>query len=128
MISCKTKIGFRPQDEKILKASQNEKVETIGNTNSQGFSLESVIERNGWDNPFAYASKGNETDNDGVLGFDQIESVRKNFKWFADPFDIPEDIYYEWNIVSKKSEKEYKAWGERLSSISLAKQEEFERR
>ena len=125
LISCKTKIGFRPKDEKILKASQNEKVETIGSNNSQGFSLESVIERNGWDNPFAYASK---TDNDEVLGMDKIESVRKNFKWFADPFDIPEDIYYEWNIVSKKSEQEYKVWGERLSSVSLAKQEEFERR
>ena len=38
------------------------------------------------------------------------KAIRKNLKWFADPFEVPEDIAYNWSLAGEKSDEEYKAW------------------
>ena len=45
-----------------------------------------------------------------ALGGPEIEGTRKNFKWEAEPFDIPTDIAKKWSSTSDKSMDEYKAW------------------
>lgn len=53
-----------------------------------------------------------------ALGGPEIEGTRKNFKWEAEPFDIPTDINKKWLATSDKSLDEYKAWNERLDKSS----------
>ena len=38
------------------------------------------------------------------------KAIRQNLKWFADPFEVPEDIAYNWTLTGEKSDEEYKAW------------------
>lgn len=45
-----------------------------------------------------------------ALGGPEIEGTRKNFKWDADPFDIPKEIDDKWKATSQRNMDVYKAW------------------
>lgn len=45
-----------------------------------------------------------------ALGAKEIEGTRKNFKWDAEAFVIPDDIQKRWTATGNNSNDEYKAW------------------
>ncbi len=64
------------------------------------------------------------------LGADEIQATRENLGWTHAPFEIPADIYSEWDAKAKgKSAEEH--WAEKFSAYRKAFPElaaEFERR
>lgn len=46
------------------------------------------------------------------LGAEEVAEMRKNLRWDAAPFEIPENILKKWREAGKRSEKEYQEWKE----------------
>ena len=64
------------------------------------------------------------------LGDDEIKATRENLGWNYPPFEIPSDIYAEWNARDKGGKAE-QAWDKRFAAYRNAYPElaaEFERR
>jgi len=64
------------------------------------------------------------------LGDDEIKATRENLGWNYPPFEIPSDIYAEWN-ASDKGAKAEQAWDKKFAAYRDAYPElaaEFERR
>ena len=76
-------------------------------------------------------NKGGKSSSHGApLGDDEIALTRKNIGWEYPPFEIPEDVYKEWNAVEKGEALE-KAWNELFERYAAAYPElasEFKRR
>ena len=51
------------------------------------------------------------------LGQDETEATRKNLGWSSPPFDIPEEIYSEWNCRDRGSIAE-QTWEEKFNSYN----------
>jgi transketolase len=64
------------------------------------------------------------------LGADEIAATRKQLGWEHGPFDIPTDVYAQWDAKQAGAEKEA-AWNEKLAAYEAAYPElaaEFKRR
>jgi len=64
------------------------------------------------------------------LGDDEIKATRENLGWNYPPFEIPSDIYAEWNARDKGTKAE-QAWDKKFAAYRTAYPElaaEFERR
>lgn len=55
--------------------------------------------------------QGTESCHGAPLGDDEIAATREELQWTAAPFEVPEDIYAEWNTTSKgtKAEQQWDA-------------------
>ena len=40
-----------------------------------------------------------------ALGSEEIKATRENLHWFADPFETPDDIDFDWKLTSEKSKE-----------------------
>ncbi|WP_038173657.1 transketolase [Vibrio pacinii] len=64
------------------------------------------------------------------LGADEIAATRKQLGWEHGPFEIPQDVYAQWNAKEAGAAKEA-AWNEKLAAYEAAHPElaaEFKRR
>ena len=48
------------------------------------------------------------------LGAKEIEDAKKNFKWEAEPFHIPDDILRNWDAIGYKYFDKYKQWKDKF--------------
>jgi len=65
-----------------------------------------------------------------ALGDDEVAATRKHIGWNYPPFEIPQDIYAQWDAKEAGKAKE-KAWNEKFAAYAKAYPElaaEFERR
>ncbi|GBU12901.1 transketolase [Enterobacterales bacterium] len=65
-----------------------------------------------------------------ALGDDEVAATRKHLGWNSPPFEIPQDIYADWDAKSAGKAKE-SAWNEKFAAYSKAHPElakEFQRR
>ncbi len=62
------------------------------------------------------------------LGAEEIAGVREALGWTAEPFEVPSDILDCWRIAGLRSNKERKAWEERLAASDAERRAAFERR
>ncbi|MCW2102981.1 UNVERIFIED_ORG: transketolase [Rahnella aquatilis] len=65
-----------------------------------------------------------------ALGDDEVAATRKHIGWNSPPFEIPQDIYAQWDAKEAGKAKE-KAWNEKFAAYAKAYPElaaEFERR
>lgn len=65
-----------------------------------------------------------------ALGDDEVAATRKHLGWNSPPFEIPQDIYADWDAKSAGKAKE-SAWNEKFAAYSKAHPElakEFKRR
>ncbi|VEI58594.1 transketolase [Pasteurella multocida] len=80
---------------------------------------------------FGSPNKSNSHDSHGApLGDDEIALTRQALNWEHAPFEIPADIYAEWDAKAK-GDKAEKAWGEKFAAYAKAYPElaaEFTRR
>ncbi|WP_225775543.1 transketolase [Pseudomonas sp. Marseille-Q5115] len=63
--------------------------------------------------------QGKEECHGAPLGNDEIALTRANLKWNHGPFEIPEDIYKEWNCREKGTAAEAE-WDQRFAAYSAA--------
>ena len=63
--------------------------------------------------------QGKEECHGAPLGNDEIALTRANLKWNHGPFEIPEDIYKEWNCREKGAAVEAE-WDQRFAAYSAA--------
>ena len=80
---------------------------------------------------FGSPNKSNSHDCHGApLGDEEIALTRKALNWYCAPFEIPADIYAQWDAKAKGAELE-KAWHEKFAAYAKAYPElaaEFTRR
>jgi len=65
-----------------------------------------------------------------ALGDDEVAATRKHIGWNSPPFEIPQDIYAQWDAKEAGKAKE-KAWNEKFAAYAKAYPQlaaEFERR
>src|SRR5471032_3153384 len=65
-----------------------------------------------------------------ALGADEVAATRKNIGWNSPPFEIPQDIYAEWDAKKAGQAKE-SAWNEKFAAYAKAHPalaKEFKRR
>ena len=48
------------------------------------------------------------------LGEEEIANTRKNIGWDHKPFEIPNEVYRDWNVVSERGRKLREGWERRL--------------
>jgi transketolase len=53
------------------------------------------------------------------LGAEEIEGARKALGWEHGPFEVPDDIYADWQEMAERSAAARKAWNERLAASSV---------
>lgn len=81
----------------------------------------------GWGSP---SKQGKEECHGAPLGKKEIELTRKNIGWIHPPFEIPDEIYKNWNAVAQGSSAE-NLWNAKLECYKAQYPElavEFERR
>ncbi len=62
------------------------------------------------------------------LGAEELAGARKALGWTAEPFVVPDDILNEWRAAGQRSNKEHKAWDERLAKVDSDIRSEWDRR
>ncbi len=59
------------------------------------------------------------------LGLDEVNLVRKKFKWNYDPFVIPNEILKNWQLIGSKGKKIEEKWSKKYNKIKSKIDKEF---
>jgi len=62
------------------------------------------------------------------LGAEELAGARKALGWTSEPFVVPADILDPWRAAGQRSNKEHKAWDERLVATDSGIRSEWDRR
>ncbi|HMF66064.1 MAG TPA: transketolase, partial [Phyllobacterium sp.] len=62
------------------------------------------------------------------LGAEELAGARKALGWTSEPFVVPADILNDWRAAGQRSNKEHKAWDERLANVGTDIRFEWDRR
>ncbi|MES2750918.1 MAG: transketolase [Pseudomonadota bacterium] len=71
---------------------------------------------------------GSEKSHGSPLGADEIAGARKNLKWDAAPFEIPQDILDAWRAAGARGRTAHAAWTKTFSVKDAGVRSEFDRR
>ncbi|EGP10072.1 transketolase [Bradyrhizobiaceae bacterium SG-6C] len=71
---------------------------------------------------------GSEKSHGSPLGADEIAGARKNLKWDAAPFEVPQDILDAWRAAGSRGKAAHEAWSKTLGTKDASVRSEFERR
>ncbi|SPB17755.1 transketolase [Caballeronia novacaledonica] len=63
----------------------------------------------------------------GRLFDKDADAARNAMNWPHAPFEIPDDVLHAWREAGRRSEEEYRAWRERVASLSAQARAEFDR-
>ncbi len=71
---------------------------------------------------------GSEKSHGSPLGADEIAGARKNLKWDAAPFEVPQDILDAWRAAGSRGAAAHAAWTKTIGTKDAGVRSEFERR